>query len=67
MKARYRMKMNGKRVLESEQAFDEDQVADLDRMFEEYGKMMIEELKNHPQWFDRRAVDALELEVKVPA
>ena len=67
MKARYRMKFNGTQVLESKQAFDEAQFADLDRMFEQYGKMMIEELRNHPQWFDRRAVDALELEVKVPA
>ena len=66
MKARYRMKINGEHVLESQQAFDEAQVADLDRMFEQYGKMMIEELKNHPEWFDPRAVDSMYVQVRIP-
>ena len=67
MKARYRMKLNGRHVLESNQDFDEAQVEDLDRMFESFGKMMVEELRNNPEWLDHRNADALDIEVKVPA
>ena len=67
MKARYRMKLNGRHVLESNQDFDDAQVKDLDRMFETFGKMMVEELRNNPEWLDQRNADALDIEVKVPA
>ena len=67
MKARYRMKLNGRHVLESDQDFDDAQVADLDRMFETFGRMMVEELRNNPEWLDQKNVDALDVEVKVPA
>ena len=67
MKARYRMKLNGRHVLESNQDFDDAQVEDLDRMFETFGKMMVEELRNNPEWLDQRNAAALDIEVKVPA
>lgn len=67
MNARYRMKLNGRHVLESNQDFNDAQVADLDRMFETFGKMMVEELRNNPEWLDQKNADALDVEVKVPA
>ena len=67
MEARYRMKINGKHVLESNQDFNDAQVADLDRMFKQFGQVMVEELRNNPEWLDQKMVDALDVEVNVPA
>ena len=52
MKKRYRASFGGRYIIESEAKFDEFQTLDMERMIQEFGNLVLMEIKANPKLLD---------------
>ena len=52
MKRRYKASYGGRYIIESVAKFDDAQIADMERMIQEFGNLVLREVKENPKLLD---------------
>ena len=61
----YKARINGHYRIESKSKYSDDQLADLDAMFEKFGNMILRDVKENPQLLD--TLDTSEMDQVITA
>ena len=63
MKKRYRARFGGRYIIESKAKFDEFQTMDMERMIQEFGNLVLMEVKANPKLLDDMVLPEPRIEV----